>query len=76
MDFELMVFIVIIIFRKTFSNLGDPGDIPISKDEPMSVIWAIGKMAEVRHRVKEPSFHHTYTRKHTQISKILKIHYI
>ena len=24
-------------------------------------------MAEVSHRVKEPSFHHTYTRRHTQI---------
>jgi len=56
-----------ITYRKTFSNLGDPGDIPIPEDELVSVIWAIGKMAEVRHRVKEPSFHHTYTRKHTQI---------
>lgn len=67
----MVLFIEIIIFRKTFSNLGDPGDIPIPKDEPVSVIWAIGKMAEVRHRVKEPSFHHTYTRKHTQIGEIL-----
>lgn len=56
-----------ITYRKTFSNLGDPGDITIPEDELVSVIWAIGKMAEVRHRVKEPSFHHTYTRKHTQI---------
>ena len=63
---------MIINFRKTFSNLGDPGDIPIPKDEPVSIIWAIGKMAEVRHRVKEPSFHHTYTRKHTQIGEIRK----
>lgn len=70
---ELMVFLFMIIdFRKTFSNLGDPGDIPIPKDEPVSIIWAIGKMAEVRHRVKEPSFHHTYTRKHTQIGEIRK----
>ena len=56
-----------ITYRKTFSNLGDDGDIPISEDVPMSVIWSIGKMAEVSHRVKEPSFHHTYTRQHTQI---------
>ena len=56
-----------ITFRKTFSNLGDPGDIPIPTDGPVSVIWSIGKMAEVAHRIKEPSFHHTYTRQHTQI---------
>ena len=69
----LRVFLFMTInFRKTFSNLGDPGDIPIPKDEPVSIIWAIGKMAEVRHRVKEPSFHHTYTRKHTQIGEIRK----
>ena len=61
-----------ITYRKTFSNLGDPGDITIPEDELVSVIWAIGKMAEVRHRVKEPSFHHTYTRKHTQIGKFLR----
>ena len=60
---------IISIFRKTFSNLGDPGDITIPEDTPVSVIWAIGKMAEVRHRVKEPSFHHTYTRQHTQIGQ-------
>ena len=49
------------------SNRGDPGDIPIPTDGPVSIIWAIGKMAEVSHRVKEPSFHHTYTRQHTEI---------
>ena len=60
-----------ITYRKTFGNLGDPGDIPVPEDGPVSIIWAIGKMAEVAHRVKEPSFHHTYTRQHTQISKLL-----
>ena len=64
-----------ITYRKTFSNLGDPGDITIPEDELVSVIWAIGKMAEVRHRVKEPSFHHTYTRKHTQIGKFQRRNY-
>jgi len=57
-----------ITYRTTFGNLDDPGDIVIPQDVPTSIIWAIGKMAEVRHRVKEPSFHHTYTRKHTQIN--------
>jgi len=56
-----------ITYRKTFGTLGDEGDIAIPEDGPVSVIWAIGKMAEKAHRVKEPSFHHTYTRQHTQI---------
>ena len=39
----------------------------------MSIIWAIGKMAEKAHRVKEPSFHHTYTRRLTQIDFTNKV---
>jgi len=56
-----------ITYRKTFGTLGDEGDIAIPEDGPISIIWAIGKMAEKAHRIKEPSFHHTYTRQHTQI---------
>merc|ERR1711892_718650 len=57
-----------ITYRKTFGTLGDEGDIAIPEDGPISIIWAIGKMAEKAHRIKEPSFHHTYTRQHTQIN--------
>ena len=56
-----------ITYRRTFNNLGDEDDIVIPEKGPVSVIWAMGKMAEKSHRVKEPSFHHTYTRQHTQI---------
>ena len=35
-----------ITYRKTFSNLGDPGDIPIPEDAPVSVIWAIGEILQ------------------------------
>ena len=34
-----------IIYRKTFGNLGDAGDIPISEDDPTSIIWAIGNQS-------------------------------
>ena len=37
-----------ITYRKTFSNLGDPGDIPIPEDAPVSVIWAIGEILSLR----------------------------
>ena len=49
-------------------NLADGGDLAVPEDGPVSVIWAMGKMAERAHRVKEPSFHHSYTRQHTQIN--------
>ena len=64
----MVVFKVSFTYRKTFGTLGDEGDIAIPLDGPISIIWAIGKMAEKAHRVKEPSFHHTYTRQHTQIA--------
>jgi len=57
-----------ITYRTTFDNLADPGDYEIPLREPVSVIWAIGKMAEIKHRVKEPSFHHSYTRQLTKIN--------
>ena len=33
-------------YRETFGTLGDLGNIAIPEDGPMSVIWAIGKMAK------------------------------
>jgi len=57
-----------ITYRTTFDNLADPGDKVVPQSEPTSVIWAIGKMAEIKHRVKEPSFHHTYTRQLTKVN--------
>jgi len=33
----------------------------------VSVIWAMGKVSERAHRIKEPSYHHTYSRMHTQV---------
>ena len=60
--------ITALTYRTTFGNLADGGDLEVPEDAPVSVIWAMGKMAERAHRVKEPSFHHTYTRQHTQIN--------
>merc|ERR1719347_1330676 len=57
-----------ITYRTTFGNLGDPGDRVVPQNEPTSIIWAMGKMAEIAHRVKEPSFHHSYTRTLTKIN--------
>jgi len=54
-------------YRTTFQNLGDRGDLIIPEEGPVSVIWAMGKVSERAHRIKEPSFHHTYSRMHTQI---------
>jgi len=54
-------------YRTTFTKLGDPGDLDIPQSGLTSVIWAIGKIAERAHRVKEPSFHHTYSKMHRQI---------
>jgi len=60
--------VTVITYRTTFGNLADGGDLAVPEDGPVSVIWAMGKMAERAHRVKEPSFHHSYTRQHTQIN--------
>jgi hypothetical protein len=30
-------------------------------------VWAIGRLAQRDKRQKEPSYHHTYTRRHTTI---------
>jgi len=56
-----------ITYRKTFSTLGDLGDIEISSEGPTSVIWAMGKLSERAHRDMEPSFHHTYSREHVAL---------
>jgi hypothetical protein len=32
-----------------------------------SVVWALGRLSQKDKRQKEPSFHHTYTRRHTTI---------
>ena len=32
-----------------------------------AIIWAIGKLSERAHRMKEPSYHHTYSRMHMQL---------
>eukprot|EP00088_Acartia_fossae_P021873 TRINITY_DN23239_c0_g1_i1.p1 TRINITY_DN23239_c0_g1~~TRINITY_DN23239_c0_g1_i1.p1 ORF type:complete len:682 (+),score=132.87 TRINITY_DN23239_c0_g1_i1:69-2114(+) len=56
-----------VTYRTTFSNLGDGGDLEIPTSGPVSVIWSIGKISERAHRTKEPSFHHTYSKMHTQI---------
>ena len=59
--------VTVITYRTTFGNLADGGDLAVPEEGPVSVIWAMGKMAERAHRVKEPSFHHSYTRQHVQI---------
>jgi len=59
--------ITALTYRTTFSNLGDGGDLVIPESGPVSVIWAIGKVSERAHRIKEPSYHHTYSRMHTEI---------
>jgi hypothetical protein len=59
--------ITALTYRTTFSNLGDAKDQVIPESGPVSVIWAMGKVSERAHRIKEPSFHHTYSRMHTQI---------
>jgi len=56
-----------ISYRTTFDNLADKGDLVVPQDAPTSIIWAMGKMAEIRHRIKEPSFHHSYTRHLTKL---------
>jgi len=61
--------VTVITYRTTFGNLADGGDLEIPEEGDVSVIWAIGKMAEkAGPRVKEPSFHHSYTRQHTTIN--------
>jgi len=54
-------------YRTTFDNLADKGDIEIPQNGETSIIWAMGKISEVAHRIKEPSFHHTYSRTHTTL---------
>jgi len=54
-------------YRTTFKKLGDPGDLEIKEKGLSSIIWAIGKLSERAHRMKEPSYHHTYSRMHMQL---------
>lgn len=64
-----------ITYRKTFSTLGDLGDIEISQDGPTSIIWAMGRLSEKKERVFEPSFHHTYSRQHVALEFGRKVPY-
>jgi len=59
--------ITALTYRTTYSNLGDGGDLVIPDSGPVSVIWAMGRVSERAHRIKEPSYHHTYSRMHNQI---------
>jgi len=54
-------------YRTTFKNLADQGDLEIPEKGEVSIIWAMGKISERAHRIKEPSFHHTYSRTHTTL---------
>ena len=56
-----------IIYRKTLAPTSDPHDNEIYDDKATSVVWAIGRLAQKDKRQKEPSYHHTYTRRHTTI---------
>ena len=56
-----------IIFRKTLAPTSDAHDNEIYEDKATSIVWAIGRLAQKSKREKEPSYHHTYTRRHTAI---------
>ncbi len=56
-----------IIFRKTLAPTSDAHDNEIYEDKATSIVWAIGRLAQKNKREKEPSYHHTYTRRHTTI---------
>ena len=56
-----------IIYRKTLAPTSDPHDNEIFDDKATSIVWALGRLAQKDKRQKEPSFHHTYTRRHTTI---------
>ena len=38
-------------YRTTFDNLADKGDIEIPQNGETSIIWAMGKISEVAHRL-------------------------
>jgi len=55
-----------VAFRRRLHIPGDLGDRDIKEDGETSVIWAVGRLAK-NGRNWEPSFHHTYPKKHVTV---------
>lgn len=62
--------ITTLTYRKTLNNANDRGDNEINENGLTSIVWAIGRLAQPggSKSSKEPSFHHTYPKRHIQLN--------